>query len=337
MEAERLVSPQRARIPLVAPAACCAFLTRLLLFPTSGAWPVEAGVALMTWLLLRRTGRPAWQIALVCVASCVFGRIGEPTWLPSIARVASFSAFSEGAPLTTSTAAHPTNATTSTLGFVLGGVVLLFTVLRSPAFWLGLCLAISSVWAILRFSRQPSFKALAVGCILLGTGLSALTLWSSLRRPVLNDYLARVGTTIASVPPPPLGTQPLADGLELVSTYPAGVALRHGERSSCATGEASRALPVVVRRWRERNWLLLEQGPVRLVIREASLECIWPTQSALSFDTRLPSGWLFASGVGLLLACLARAGRWADAQRWLLLGGSLSTLLPVLVSLFAFV
>lgn len=320
---------------MLAVVACSAVSVRFLLFPTHAAWPIEVGVALAAWLLLRGSERPAWQIVLVCVAGVAFGRVGDPSWLPSIARVASFSALSEGAPLTTR-AAPPTGTTSSALGLVVGSLLLVFTMLRSATFWLGLGLSVSSAWAILRFGHQPPLKVLAVGSILLGVGLSTLTFWSNLCRPPLDEYLVSAGTPIASVAPPPLGAQPLADGLELTNTFPAGVALRRGDHTSCASGEASRALTVVVRRWRERGWLLLEHGSVRLVVTEESMQCVWPTQAALSFDTRLPLGWLLASVLGLLSACLSLAKRSVGDPQWLLLGGALSTLLPIVLSLPAF-
>jgi hypothetical protein len=217
---------------------------------------------------------------------------------------------------------------------VLGSLLLLVVLLRTPAVWLGIALSLASTAVLVRLRRPPDPSVLLKACVIVGLFIGALTSWSVLRRPGLDDYLATAGVEIGSVPRAEVGTQRLGDGLELVTSYPAGVALSRGGKSSCAIGGAGRALPVHVRRLPEQRWLLLENGSARAVIAEDTMQCCWPTQASLAFRARLPRGWLVGSGLGL--ACALGAKRANEPRQWLLLGASLSALLPLVASLVAF-
>lgn len=328
------VSSRAGRV-LLALSAAAALLARLCVATSDSCWPFELGIALGLWWLSGRVAvLPAWQRAAYCVAATSFARFGEPTWLPSVARVLSFTDLATGAPLT-SIAGDDAGAVTL-LGVLVGVALLLLQVLRSVAFWGGLGFSLVGSWLVLRLARPPTFRAFGLATLVLGVLCSGLTLWSSLTRPALKDYVQGAASPVASLAHVGLGTWPLSGEFEVERSYPAGVALRRGSLLSCSSAGAADA-PLSLRRWGAHRWLLLEQGRARLVIDEASLRCIWPTQAALSFHARLPPGYVLGALLGMALASLSLVLQRRLVERsWLLLALAMTALVPVVISLLAF-
>jgi hypothetical protein len=335
MAPERPAPSARARLVLLALATASALAIRFSILSWAGGWPFEVAIALgLWWLSGRFASLPAWQRAAYCVAATSFGRLGEPTWLPSLARVTSFADLATGAPL--SAMAGDDAGGVSLLGLMVGAALMLMLVLRSGAFWVGLALSLVGSWLALRLGRGPALRAVGCAVLALGVLCSGLTLWSSVTRPALAKYVQGSVKAVAARTHVDLGRWPLTAQLEIERTHPAGVALRRGRLLSCSSAGDADA-PLSLSRWERHGWLLLEQGRTRLVIDEASLRCVWPTQTALSFQARLPPGYVLSSLLGTTLASLALLLRRRALERsWFLLAGAMAALVPLVISLAAF-
>ena len=332
MAAEAAPLTGRQRIALLSLSAAGAFTTRLAVFGFARDFPVELIVALALWWSSRRFTLPAWQRAAWCVAATSFGRLGEPSWLPNLARVMSLTDLATGAPL--SALASDPGARATVLGLLVGTLLAVLRVLHSAASWLGLALSLVGVLAVSRLKHPPGLRPLARAAAALGALGMGLSAWNSASQPELEAYVRASTTPIASLRPVELGTAPLTPELQLDRTYPAGVALRRGAQVSCSSAGGQDAV-VSLRSWGARSWWLLEQDGTRLVIETESLRCVWPSQAVLGLRTKLPPGYLLGGILAVLLALASLVGRteWA----WLWLGGSLTALLPLAFSLASLV